>query len=387
MAVPAAASNVARVAPPRPLCLDALELRLVRLPLLEPFEVSFGRMESRLLFLLRLEAGAHSGWGECVAWETPLFSYETVGTARHVIRDFLAPAILGREIEDLADLASRLGAFRGHPMAKAGVELAFVDLVARLRGEPIARVIGGARDTIEVGVSLGIQRTVDDLDERVRRFLGLGYRRIKLKIKPGADVSVVGEIRRRHPGILLSVDANAAYTLADASLLRQLDAYDLLMIEQPLAHDDLVDHARLQPTLATDICLDESITSHDRARQALETGACRVVNMKVGRVGGYSEALPIHELCLERGVPLWCGGMFESGIGRAHNVALASLPGFTLPGDISASSRYFERDVIVPPVEVAKDGTVAVPTSPGLGYDVDVDFLESRTELVERLRR
>lgn len=373
------------MAPPAPLRLDALELRLARLPLLEPFEVSFGRMDSRLLFLLRLEAGAHSGWGECVAWEAPLFSYETVGTALHVIRDYLAPVILGQEIRDLADLASRLGAFRGHPMAKAGIELAFVDLVAQLRGEPIARVIGGVRHTVEVGVSLGIQPTVDALDERVRRFLGLGYRRIKLKIKPGADVSVVAEIRRRHPNILLSVDANAAYTLADTGLLRQLDAYDLLMIEQPLGHDDLVDHARLQRSLTTAICLDESITSHDRARQALDTGACRIVNMKIGRVGGYSEALRIHDLCVERGVPLWCGGMFESGVGRAHNVALASLRGFSLPGDISASHRYFDRDIIVPPVEVAANGTVAVPTSPGLGHEVDVAFLESRTESVERL--
>ena len=381
-----AASNVARVAPPAPLRLDALELRLVRLPLLEPFVVSFGRMESRLLFLLRLEAGGRYGWGECVAWETPLYSYETVGTARHVIRDYLAPAILGTEITDLADLASRLGAFRGHPMAKAGIELAFVDLAARLRGESIARVIGGVRQQVEVGVSLGIQPTVHALDERVRRFLELGYRRIKLKIKPGADVSVVEQIRSRHPQILLSVDANAAYTLADAGHLRQLDAFDLLMIEQPLAHDDLVDHAKLQQTLTTAICLDESITSHDRARQALETGACRIVNMKIGRVGGYSEALRIHDLCLERGVPLWCGGMLESGIGRAHNVALASLPGFTLPGDISGSRRYFERDVIVPPVEVAPDGTVAVPTSTGLGFEVDLPFLESRTESVERLR-
>jgi O-succinylbenzoate synthase len=374
------------VAPPGPLCLDFLELRLVRLPLLEPFQVSFGRMESRLLFLLRLEAGAQSGWGECVAGETPLYSYETVGTARHVIRDHLAPAILGREIKDLADLASRLGAFRGHPMAKAGIELAFVDLVARTRGESIARVIGGVRPRVEVGVSLGIQPTADALDERVRRFLDLGYRRIKLKIKPAADVSVVEEIRKRHPHILLSVDANAAYTLADAGRLRQLDAYDLLMIEQPLAHDDVVDHARLQQTLATAICLDESITSRDRARQALETGACRIVNLKIGRVGGYHEALRIHDLCLERGVPLWCGGMLESGIGRAHNVALASLPGFTLPGDISGSRRYFERDVVVPPVEVAADGTVAVPTAAGLGFEVDVAFLESRTEAVERLR-
>jgi O-succinylbenzoate synthase len=382
----AAASNVAGVAPPAPLRLSALELRLARLPLLEPFEVSFGRMESRLLFLLRLEAGAAAGWGECVAWEQPLFSYETVGTARHVIRDYLAPAILGKEIRDLAELASRLAAFRGHPMAKAGIELAFVDLLARLRGEPIARVIGGVRQKVEVGVSLGIQPTVDALDERVRRFLDLGYRRIKLKIKPGADVAVVGEIRRRHPQILLSVDANAAYTLADAARLQELDAYGLLMIEQPLAHDDIVDHASLQRSLATAVCLDESITGYERARQALETGACRIVNMKIGRVGGYSQALRIHDLCVERGVPLWCGGMFESGIGRAHNVALASLRGFSLPGDISGSSRYFERDVILPPVEVAPDGTVAVPTAPGLGYEVDVDFLESRTEGVERLR-
>jgi o-succinylbenzoate synthase len=316
----------------------------------------------------------------------PLFSYETVGTASHVIRDYLAPAILGKEIRDLGDLTSRLGAFRGHPMAKAGIELAFVDLVARLRGESIARVIGGVRDRVEVGVSLGIQPSVDALDERVRCYLGLGYRRIKLKIKPGADVAIVGEIRRRHPRVVLSVDANAAYTLADADLLRQLDAYDLLMIEQPLAHDDLVDHALLQQTISTAICLDESITGKDRARQALETGACRIVNMKVGRVGGYAEALRIHDLCVERDVPLWCGGMLESGVGRAHNLALASLPGFTLPGDISASRRYFERDIIVPPVEVAADGTVAVPTSPGLGFEVDIAFLESRTERVERVQ-
>jgi O-succinylbenzoate synthase len=384
MDVTIGASSVA-IAPPAPVRLDALEMRFVRLPLLEPFEVSFGRMTTRLVFLLRLEAGGVSGWGECVAWEVPLYSYETVGTASHVIRDFLAPSILGQDIRGLDDLTSRLGAFRGHPMAKAGIELAFVDLVARLRGQPIARVVGGVRDRVEVGVSLGIQPTVNALDERVSRFLALGYRRIKLKIKPGADVAVVGEIRRRHPDIVLSVDANAAYTLADADLLRRLDAFGLLMIEQPLAHDDVVDHARLQQTVATAICLDESITGRDRARQAIETSACRIVNMKVGRVGGYGEALRIHDLCLERGVPVWCGGMLESGIGRAHNVALASLPGFTLPGDISASSRYFERDVVVPPVEVAADGTVAVPTSPGLGFEVDLDFVASRTERVERI--
>ncbi len=384
---PAPNASTVAIRPRSPVRLDALELRFVRLPLIEPFEVSFGRMDTRLVFLVRLDAGGHSGWGECVAWEVPLYSYETVGTASHVIRDYLAPAILGREIRDLDDLTSRLGAFRGHPMAKAGIELAFVDLVARLRCEPIARVIGGVRDQVEVGVSLGIQPSVDALDERVRAFLDLGYRRIKLKIKPGADVAVVGEIRRRHPRIVLSVDANAAYTLADAELLRRLDDFGLLMIEQPLAHDDLADHAALQRTLSTAICLDESITTRDRARQALETGACRIVNMKVGRVGGYGEALRIHDLCLERGVPMWCGGMLESGVGRAHTVALASLPGFTLPGDISASRRYFERDVIVPPVEVADDGTVAVPASPGLGFEVDLAFLDSRTERVETIRQ
>jgi o-succinylbenzoate synthase len=380
-----AGASLVAIRPPSPVRLDALELRLVRLPLLEPFEVSFGRVTTRLVFLLRVDADGHSGWGECVAWEAPLFSYETVGTARHVIRDYLGPAILGREIRDLGDLTSRLSAFRGHPMAKAGIELAFVDLVARLRGESIAQVIGGVREKVEVGVSLGIQPSVDALDERVRLYLGLGYRRIKLKIKPGADVAVVAEIRRRHPRIVLSVDANAAYTLADADLLRRLDAYELLMIEQPLAHDDLLDHAVLQQTVSTAICLDESITGQDRARQALESGACRIVNLKIGRVGGYGEALRIHDLCVGRGVPLWCGGMLESGVGRAHNVALASLPGFTLPGDISASRRYFERDVIVPPIGVAADGMVAVPTSPGLGFEVDLPFVESRTERVERI--
>ncbi len=385
MTAPARASTVADVATPAPLRLDALELRLVRLPLLEPFEVSFGRLDTRLVFLVRLWAGGHSGWGECVAFEAPLFSYETVGTALHVLRDFLGPAVLGRPVGSLAELGARLAAFRGHPMAKAGLELAFVDLVARVRGVSVSRLVGGTRRAVEVGVSLGLQPSVDALDERVNRFLALGYRRIKVKIKPGADVAVVSEIRRRHPSIRLSVDANAAYTLADADRLRQLDACGLLMIEQPLAHDDLLDHARLQQGLATALCLDESLTGYDRARQALEIGACRIVNMKIGRVGGYGEALRIHDLCASRGVPLWCGGMLESGIGRAHNVALASLPGFTLPGDISASRRYFERDVIVPPVEVASDGTVAVPDTPGIGFEVDVDFLESRTERVERV--
>jgi O-succinylbenzoate synthase len=382
-----AASSVARIGLAAPVRLDALELRLVRLPLREPFAVSFGRVESRLLFLIRLEAEGVSGWGEVVAWEQPLFSYETVETARHAIRDFFAPALLDGPVGSLADVTARFAGFRGHPMARAGIELAYVDLIARLRGEPLARVLGGTRERVAVGVSLGIQPRLDALLARVDHFLGLGYQRIKVKIRPGWDVDVMREVRRRHSGILLSADANAAYTLADRQHLKALDALALLMIEQPLDHDDILDHATLQKELTTALCLDESITGLARARQALDIGACRIVNVKVGRVGGYSQALAIHDLCLSRGVPLWCGGMLESGIGRAHNVALASLPGFTLPGDISASRRYFARDIIAPEVEVAADGTVAVPQATGLGFEVDVPFLESHSEGVERLAR
>jgi O-succinylbenzoate synthase len=365
--------------------VEAVEVRLLRLPLAEPFETSFGRMDSRLVFLVRLFAEGTAGWGEVVAMESPSYSYETVGTARHVIRDYFAPALLDGPVESLADVAARFGAWRGHPMARAGLELAFVDLVARLRGEPLARVLGGTREQVEVGVSLGIQPALPALLERVERHLALGYRRIKLKIKPGWDLDVVGAVRRLHPRILLSVDANAAYALDDLEHLRRLDQHGLLMIEQPLDFDDIVDHAALQRALRTPICLDESLTGLRRSRQALALGSCRIVNVKVGRVGGYSQALPIHDLCHERGVPVWCGGMLESGVGRAHNIALASLPGFTLPGDISASRRYFARDIIQPPVEVGADGTVQVPRRPGLGFEVDMPYVEERTEAVERL--
>jgi O-succinylbenzoate synthase len=272
-------------------------------------------------------------------------------------------------------------------MAKAGVELAYLDLVARLRDRSISEVIGGTRERVPVGVSLGIQPGLGALVERVDEYLGLGYQRIKLKIRPGWDVEVVAEIRRRHPDILLSVDANSAYSLKDTDRLKALDDFGLLMIEQPLAHDDLIDHSKLQAELNTPICLDESITSARRAEQALDLGSCRLINIKVGRVGGYSQALPIHDLCHQRGVPVWCGGMLESGIGRAHNLALASLPGFTYPGDISASSRYFERDLIVPEVTVAADGTAAVPAGAGLGFEIDLAYIEKRTETAERIER
>jgi len=367
-----------------PLRIDGIELRLVRLELVEPFETSFGRVSSRLIVLVRMEGEGLEGWGEIVAGEQPLYSYETVGTAVHVVRDFFAPAILRAPVRGLDDLAGRLDAFRGHPMARAGLELAFVDLLARSRGESISRVLGGSQDRIPAGVSLGIQGRVEDLLERIERYVALGYRRIKLKIKPGWDVDVVAEARRRNPEIPLSVDANAAYTLADRDHLRLLDRYGLQMIEQPLEHDDLIDHAQLQRTLNTLICLDESIGGVRAARQALDLGSCGVVNLKVGRVGGYSQALAIHDLCLSRGVPVWCGGMLESGVGRAHNIALASLPGFTMPGDISASRRYFARDIISPEVEVSANGTVEVPRGAGLGYEVDRDYVNAATESVER---
>jgi O-succinylbenzoate synthase len=360
--------------------IDGVEIRLIRLPLIEPFETSFGKIDSRLIFLLSLEAEGLRGWGEVVAAEEPLYSYETVGTAFHVIRDFLGPALLTKPVSDLDDLAKRLSPFRGHNMAKAGLELAFMDLLAQTREQSLSALIGGELKRVAVGVSLGIQPKISGLLERVERYLNLGYQRIKLKIKPGWDLDVLDEVRRVHPNILLSVDANSAYTFDDRDHLKKLDAFNLLMIEQPLQHDDLMDHARLQECVKTRICLDESIIGQRHAKLALELDSCRIINIKVGRVGGYSEALGIHDLCLSRKIPVWCGGMLESGIGRAHNIALASLKGFTLPGDISASSRYFERDVISPEVTVASDGTVAVPDGQGLGFEVDLDFIKRLTE-------
>lgn len=365
--------------------IDQVEMRLIRLPLVEPFETSFGKIDTRLIFLVRFKANGLSGWGEVVASEEPRYSYETVGTAFHVIRDFLAPAVLCNPVGNLADLAQRLSPFRGHNMAKAGLELAFMDLVAQTHNQSLSQILGGERKRIPVGVSLGIQTTQAELLERVSLYVGLGYQRVKLKIKPGWDVDVVRDVRKSFPDILLSVDANSAYTLRDLEHLKQLDQFGLLMIEQPLENDDIVDHARLQAELETPICLDESITSARQAKKALELGSCRLINIKVGRVGGYSQALAIHDLCHSQHVAVWCGGMLESGIGRAHNIALASLPGFTLPADISASSRYFVQDIIAPGVTVAVDGTVEVPKRSGLGFDVDLELVEERTETLERI--
>jgi O-succinylbenzoate synthase len=362
-------------------------MRLVRLPLKEAFQTSFGQIQSRLIFLVTMEANGLVGWGEVVAAEEPRYSYETIGTASHVIRDYLAQTLMAKPVTGLDGLAARFTQFKGHNMAKAGLELAYMDLVARMQNESLSDLIGGTRKRLPIGVSLGIQPTLKALLERVDHYLAQGYQRIKLKIMPGWDLDVVAEVRRRHPNILLSVDANSAYTLKDKDHLKALDEFDLLMIEQPLDHDDLVDHAKLQAELKTSICLDESITTLRRAEHALALGSCRLINIKIGRVGGYSQALPIHNLCYEKGIPVWCGGMLESGIGRAHNLALASLPGFTLPGDISASSRYFHRDLINPPVEVAADGTAEAPRGCGLGFEVDLDYIETCTETSEQISR
>jgi o-succinylbenzoate synthase len=360
--------------------VDGVEIRLVRLPLLEPFETSFGKIDSRLIFLICLSAEGLQGWGEVVASEKPLYSYETVGTAFHVIKDFLAPAVLDEPITSLQDLAKRFAPFRGHNMAKAGLELAYMDLLAQVNKQSLSTLIGGQRKQIAVGVSLGIQPTSAQLLKRVERYLNLGYQRIKLKIKRGWDIEIVDEVRRAYPNILLSVDANSDYTLADVDHLKKLDDFDLLMIEQPLQSDDIVDHAKLQRLLQTGLCLDESIVGLRQAQAALDLESCRIINIKIGRVGGYSAALAIHDLCAARDIPVWCGGMLESGIGRAHNIALASLRGFTLPGDISASSRYFAHDLISPEVTVASDGTVAVPDAIGLGFEVELGFIERQTE-------
>jgi O-succinylbenzoate synthase len=335
------------------------------------------------------------GYGETASMAGPWYSYETIETCWHVQRDFLIPMMLGREVESAAQLMGLFAPVRGHNMAKTGLEEALWDLSARQEGVSLAQALrqpfdgaqdkaqdaalGGTRDEIECGVSIGIQATLSDLLKRIEAFLAEGYRRIKIKIKPGWDLSVVEEVRRVFPYIRLMVDANSAYTLDDVELFVALDEYRLLMIEQPLGYDDIVDHARLQSQMQTPLCLDESIHTPDHARQALDVGSCRIINIKPGRVGGLHRAKQIHDLCQERGAPVWCGGMLETGIGRAHNVALASLPNFRLPGDISASKRYYEQDLVWPPFEVTSGGMMVVPQRPGIGVEVDEERLEEVT--------
>ena len=314
-----------------------------------------------------------------MAEQDPYYSAETNDTAWHIIADFIAPRVLGVEFDHPRDVFPALKAIRGHNMAKAAVEMAAWDLFARQRGEPLARVLGGSRERIASGVSIGIQTSLDELAKKVERELAAGYRRIKIKIKPGWDVDAVAMLRQRFGSFPLMVDANAAYTLADADRLAALDEFDLMMIEQPLEYDDIGDHAILQRRLKTPICLDESIKSVALAREAIAAGACRIINIKPGRVGGFAESIRLHDLCAAHGIPVWHGGMLESGIGRAANIHLSTLQNFTLPGDVAASKRYFNPDLIEPPVEVAADGTIAVPQGPGIGVSIRDEEVERAT--------
>ena len=351
--------------------VERVELRVIRMRLKEPFETSFGREHDREAILVTVYADGLEGWGEVVASRDFGYSYETIETAWHVLRAFLIPAVLGQDIPDIETVARVGERLRGHPMARAGLEAAFWDLLARQAGLPLARYLGGIRDRVPVGVSIGLQPTDELLLEKIRGYLEEGYQRIKVKIKPGRDVEMIAAIRRVFPEILLMADANSAYRLEDADRLATLDEFHLMMIEQPLHWDDLYEHSLLQARLRTPICLDESIHTARHARAALEMGACRIINIKPGRVGGLLEAKRIHDLCHARGIPVWCGGMLETGIGRAANVALASLPGFTLPGDLSASDRYYHEDLIDPPFVLNPDGTLSVPPGPGLGVHID----------------
>ncbi len=359
--------------------IERLELRLLKLPLVHFFETSFGRIDEKHFLLVRVDGEGASGYGECVADVDPFYSAETNDTCRHIIIDFVAPRVVGALFEHPREIFPALKAIRGHNMAKAAVEMAAWDLHATQRGEPLCRALGGVRDRIASGVSVGIQRSLDELTATVGRELAAGYRRIKIKIKPGWDIEAVRAVRARFPDVPLMVDANAAYTLGDADHLAALDAYDLMMIEQPLDYDDVADHAALQRRLKTPICLDESIKSVAIARQAIAAGACRIINIKPGRVGGFAESIRVHDLCAASGIPVWHGGMLESGIGRAANIHLSTLPNFTLPGDVAASRRYFDPDLIEPPIEVASDGTIAVPAGSGIGVSIQQDRVDRAT--------
>jgi o-succinylbenzoate synthase len=365
--------------------LRKLTLREIHLPLVEPFQTSFDTTTLRRVLLLEADVDGTPGWGESTAGENPYYCYETVETAWHIQRDYLWPLLKGREFATASEVFDLFARVRGHNMAKAGLEIALWDAEAKLKSEPLAKLLGGTRDEISCGVSIGIQPTIDQLIAKVEKELGAGYQRIKIKIKPGWDIEPVRALRERFPRIRLMVDANSAYTLADAAHLKQLDAFYLIMIEQPLGWDDVHSHAALQRQLETPICLDECIHDIEHARAAIDTRACGIINIKLGRVGGHTAARRIHDLCQSKSIPLWCGGMLESGIGRAHNIAMSTLPNFSLPGDVSASRRYWQADIIQPEVEVSRQGTIRVPTAPGIGYMPCIDRIESLTRRREVL--
>jgi o-succinylbenzoate synthase len=356
--------------------LDTITLYHVSMPLVAPFETSFGVTEARECILISIQSEGLTGWGECTADHEPGYNYETTGTAWHILKDFIAPRLLGQSIKAPQDFQTRIAGIRGHHLTKAGVEMALWDLLGQRQGTSLRELLGGQRTCVDVGVSVGLQASPEALVQRVERYLQDGYRRIKIKIKPGRDFGDAAAVRQAFPDVRLQVDANSAYTLESSQVLHPLDDLDLLLIEQPLDEDDLWDHHKLQQQFRTPICLDESILSLKHARSALEMGACRVINIKPGRVAGLSQAVLIHDLCKAQGVPVWCGGMLETGVGRASNLALASLPGFTLPGDISASDRYYARDITHERFKLNPDSTIDVPSGPGLGVSIDLPALK-----------
>lgn len=351
--------------------IESITLHHISMPLVAPFETSFGVTNDRDCVLVSIQSEGLTGWGECAVDRDPGYSYETTGTAWHILKDFIVPNLLSQYVGDAIDFQRRVGSIRGHNLAKAGVEMALWDLLGKRQGKSLRELLGGEQARVQVGVSVGLQVTPAALVERVGKYLAQGYGRIKIKIKPGRDVGDAEAVRRAYPHIPLQVDANSAYTLETCQVLRPLDRLKLLLIEQPLNEDDLWNHSRLQKQFHTPICLDESIVSLMHARAALEMEACRIINIKPGRVGGLSQAVAIHDLCRTQGIPVWCGGMLETGIGRASNLAVASLPGFTLPGDISASDRYYVDDITQERFRLNPGSSIDVPSTPGLGVTVD----------------
>jgi len=359
--------------------IDSLTLYHLDMPLVAPFETSFGREIDRECILIALSSEGLIGYGECVASRDPGYNYETTRTAWHILEDFVAPLMLRQDVLDANDFHRRVAGIRGHHLAKAGIEMALWDLWGKRDGRSLKEMFGGERDKVEVGVSIGIQESVSDLVRSAEEYIHQGYNRIKIKIKPGRDVIETSAVRKAYPEIRLKVDANSAYTLETSDSLKPLDDLDLLLIEQPLFEDDIWDHRVMQAQCKTPICLDESVISARHARYALEMEACRIINIKPGRVGGLNQGLEIHELCRAQGVPVWCGGMLETGVGRASNLAIASLPGFTLPGDISASDRYYARDITNERFTLNPESTIDVPSGPGLGVSIDEEALQQFT--------
>ena len=360
--------------------IQSIELREICLPLINFFETSFGRTTDRRIVLARVrDADGAEGWGECTAGENPFYSDEWTDSAWDTLCEFLAPMVVGKEVATAAGVFPLMHAVRGHRMAKAAIETACWDLEAKKLGSPLWQLLGGTRRAIASGVSIGIQDTPQILLEKIRKEVDAGYQRIKIKIKPGWDIGVVARVRKEFPDIRLMGDANSAYTLADVSLFKELDRFNLMMLEQPLAHDDIFDHAKLQQQIQTSICLDESISSAEDASHAIELGSCKIINVKLGRVGGHSEARRVERVARAHDIPVWCGGMLESGIGRAHNIAMSTLAGFSLPGDVSASARYWEEDIIDPPVTVSATGTITPPDAPGIGFNLNLPRIDALT--------